>query len=361
MGGVIHVSTRKGLFTLVENNGAWSIGKTEFLGQNVNLTLDDGKSIWACLALGHYGPKIRRSDDRGATFKDVATPELPKVDEKTEPLKPGEKAPATSMIWALEITPSGKLWCGTIPGGVFTSTDRGDSWQLVTSLWQHPDRKEWFGGGADEPGIHSVLIDPRNEKRITLGVSCGGVWRSEDDGATWQLHGKGMFAEFMPPERREDPRIQDPHQLDACRAHPDVVYAQHHNGVFKSEDGGRTFRELKVVPSSFGFGVAVHPTDARVAWFVPGVKDETRIPVDGKLVVSRTRDGGATFEVLSRGLPTCPSYDIVYRHALDVDETGRLAFGSTTGGLWTSDDGGDSWTALDARLPPIAAVRFSPA
>jgi hypothetical protein len=106
--------------------------------------------------------------------------------------------------------------------------------------------------------------------------------------------------------------------------------------------------------------VAAHPTDANTAWFVPAVKDEKRIPVDGKLVVARTRDGGKSFDVLSNGLPQRHAYDLVWRHSLDVDETGdRLAFGSTSGGLWTSENGGDSWSAPEARLPPISVVRFA--
>jgi hypothetical protein len=266
------------------------------------------------------------------------------------------------MIWALERAsgPGSRLWCGTIPGGVFTSDDDGASWNLVTSLWEHPDRKEWFGGGADEPGVHSVLVDPRDPKKVSLGVSCGGVWRSEDAGSTWNVTGKGLFAAFMPPDRREDPRIQDPHRLAACKSAPDVVWCQHHNGAFKSEDGGRTFKELTFAPSTFGFAVAAHPHDPKTAWFIPAQKDEARYPVDGKLVTVRTRDGGATFETITKGLPQCPSYDIVWRHALDVDNSGeRLAFGSTTGGLWISEDAGSSWTELNARLPPVLAVRFA--
>jgi hypothetical protein len=62
--------------------------------------------------------------------------------------------------------------------------------------------------------------------------------------------------------------------------------------------------------------------------------------------------------VFDRGLPA-PSYDLVYRHALDVDPEGRyLAMGSTTGGLWVSDDGGESWRTISTALPPIYAVRF---
>jgi hypothetical protein len=75
--------------------------------------------------------------------------------------------------------------------------------------------------------------------------------------------------------------------------------------------------------------------------------------------VSRTRDAGASFEVLRKGLPQEHAYDLVYRHALAVDDTGdRLAFGSTTGGLWVSEDQGDSWAAVPARLPPVHAVTF---
>jgi hypothetical protein len=140
-----------------------------------------------------------------------------------------------------------------------------------------------------------------------------------------------------------------------------VLYAQHHNGVFRSADGAASWQQVAAVaPSKFGFAVAVHPKDADTAWFVPADKDERRVPLDAKLVVARTRDGGSTFEVLRRGLPQEHAYDLVYRHGLAVDETGnRLAIGSTTGGLWVSEDAGDSWRCLSAHLPPIYAVRFA--
>jgi hypothetical protein len=68
---------------------------------------------------------------------------------------------------------------------------------------------------------------------------------------------------------------------------------------------------------------------------------------------------GRTFTELTRGLSAEACYDLVYRHALDWDETGeRLAFGSATGGLWLSDDGGDSWQTISTYLPPIHAMRF---
>ncbi len=106
---------------------------------------------------------------------------------------------------------------------------------------------------------------------------------------------------------------------------------------------------------------AVHPRDADTAWFAPAVSDECRVPVDEQVVVARTRDGGASFEILRKGLPQTGAYDLVYRHALAVDETGdRLVMGSTTGNLWLSEDQGDSWRDLSTQLPPIDALRFVP-
>jgi hypothetical protein len=76
--------------------------------------------------------------------------------------------------------------------------------------------------------------------------------------------------------------------------------------------------------------------------------------------VTRTRDGGQTFDVLGTGLPQEQAYDLVFRHALDVDGQGEcLAFGSTTGSLFVSDDQGDSWQCVAQNLPPISCVRFA--
>ena len=114
-------------------------------------------------------------------------------------------------------------------------------------------------------------------------------------------------------------------------------------------------------PSTFGFAVVAHPRDPDTAWFVPGIKDEKRIPCEGRLVVTRTRDGGKSFEMLTNGLPQRHAYDLVYRHALAIDLTSgdRLAFGSTTGGLWITENQGDSWLCVTHTLPPIYAVHFA--
>lgn len=357
------VSTRKGLFTYQRGSGGWRGGAPAFLGENVTLSLPLRDQGWfAALNHGHFGTKLWYSPDAGRSWEERAVPVYPEGEQVlTGDGKPPRPA-SLQMIWSLEAGGSdrpGRLWAGTLPGGLFRSDDAGRSWTLVRSLWDRPERSFFFGGGYDWPGIHSICVDPRDSRRVSLGISCGGVWLTEDEGDTWRL-GEGLIARYMPPEMQTNPVAQDPHRLVQCPAAPDEMWIQHHNGVFRSHDAGKTWAEVPdVVPSVFGFAVAVHPRDPQKAWVVPAIKDEKRIPVDGRFVVSRTDDGGRSFRMLSRGLPEAAAYDLVYRHGLDVDDTGdRVAVGSTTGGLWVSEDQGESWQELSAHLPPIHAVRF---
>ena len=366
MSRTLLVSTRKGLFHVARDGAGWAVRDADFLGDNVSLTLTDRRdgSLYAALDHGHFGVKLHRRTAGG--WREIATPAYPPKPEGLEDNDMwGRPLPWTTLrIWALEaggVSRPGVLWCGTIPGGLFRSADHGESWDLVRSLWDHPLRRRWMGGGADQPGLHSICVDPRNPDHVWIAVSTGGIWFTDDAGATWSLRGEGMRADHVPPDTARDPIVQDVHCLVQCPADPTRMWVQHHNGIFVSSDEGRTFRELAgVAPSTFGFPVVVHPRDPDTAWFVPGIKDEKRIPVGGRLVVTRTRDGGRSFQALGDGLPDTHAYDVVWRHALAIDDSGnRLAFGSTTGNLWITEDQGDHWTAVSHTLPPIHAVRFA--
>ena len=365
MSGTLLVATRKGLFRLVRARDGWRLSPPAFLGDPVSAVLPrrDG-SVLAALDLGHFGVKMHASTDGGVTFAETGCPAFPvqtDVEKETEAVRTKPSPWQVQKIWSLEESADGTLWAGAIPAGLFRSADGGATWSLARDLWDRSERGEWFGGGYDHAGIHSIAPDPRRAGTLLVGISCGGVWRTEDGGATWCTAAKGMRAAYMPPEKAYEENVQDPHRVARCAAKPDALWAQHHNGVFRTTDGARSWTEIeKAGPSTFGFAVAAHPEDAGTAWFVPAVKDEKRVPVDGRLVVTRTRDGGATFDVLGKGLPERDAYDLVYRHGLDVDASGRtLAFGSTTGSLFVSEDAGDSWILVSAHLPPVYSVRFA--
>lgn len=349
------VATRKGLLTFVATGGGWRLARTDFPGVSVTTVLADRRdgALYAALKHGHFGCKLHRSEDDGRTWTELPAPAFPAE---------AAGSPALFQIWTLESGGAdrpGRLWAGAIPAGLFRSDDRGESWRQVRALWEVPEREKWFGGGYDDAGIHSVSLDPRDPDRVFVAISCGGVWDSRDGGAGWVLKGDGLIATYLPPELAGDKATQDPHRVVRCAVAPDTLWMQHHCGIFRSTDAGANWRQLKPPFDDFGFAVAAHPRGAGTAWFVPAIKDELRIPRDGALAVTRTTDGGETWQIFRDGLPQRDAFDLVYRHGLEVDETGEcLAMGSTTGGLWTSDDIGEHWQLVNAHLPPIYAVRL---
>jgi len=349
------VATRKGLLSLARKNGGWAVARTDFLSIPVTAVLRDPRdgTLYAALKHGHFGSKLHRSDDEGKTWVELPAPAFP---------ADAAGSPSLFQVWTLAAgaaSEKGTLWAGALPAGLFRSSDRGESWHLVSSLWNVPERAKWAGGGYDEAGIHTISSDPRDAKRLFVAISCGGVWETIDGAKSWKLHGKGMVATYLPPEQAGELESQDPHRVARCRAAPDTMWMQHHCGIFRSTDAGRTWTQLKLPGDDFGFAVAAHPKDPLTAWFVPAVKDEIRVPRDGQFAVTRTRDGGKTWDTLRAGLPQRDAFDLVYRHGLDVDTEGRqLAMGSTTGSLWVSEDAGEGWQLVNAHLPPIYAISF---
>jgi len=359
----ILLGTRKGLITLEAASGSgFELKRVDFDGIPVAFASRDPRTgrIWACLEHGHWGPKLHRSDVRGEVFEELEAPELPDDANGSADGSEGD-APAVGGIWC--ITPGGasqpeRIWLGTFPGALFRSDDGRASFELVKGLWEHSHRPKWFGGGRDTPGIHSILVDPRNHDRVLIGVSCGGVYETEDAGGSWRHRNDGLAADFLPEPSSEVG--QDPHCLALCASDPDVVWQQNHCGVYRSTDAGRTWMSIgdEDGPVRFGFPIVPHPDEPEVAWVVPAVSDEKRMAIGGALAVHRTDDGGKTWRAQTDGLPQKNAFDIVYRHAFDGDGE-ALAFGSTTGNVFFSSDGGERWASLGSHFPPVYSVRFA--
>lgn len=356
------VATRKGLFEFYRDQDGWHHDQISFLGDPVSMCLYDKRdgSIYAALNLGHFGVKLHRRSAQSRDWVEIAVPVYPE--------RPADSSDKTewklSQIWSMACAGAdqpGVIWVGTLPGGLFRSEDAGLSWQLQHSLWDMPARLNWFGGGNDVPGMHAIQIDARNSNIITVAVSCGGVWRSEDGGQHWESRTQGFRAGYVPPELAEDPNVQDPHSLSVCKLQPDVIWCQHHSGIWRSTNAGKSWQQIHTPEgiSDFGFIVAAHPRNPEVAWFVPMDSDQRRLPRDAALQVCVTRDGGKSFQSYRDGLPQHQCYDLIYRHGFALsDDAEHCLMGSTTGNLWASADGAVSWQAIAENLPPIYAVRF---
>jgi photosystem II stability/assembly factor-like uncharacterized protein len=283
--------------------------------------------------------------------------------------------PATlGKLWVIGFGRGGAVYVGTIPGGLFVSRDAGASFELNRPLWNDPSRggdlfegeakgeTKWFGTPASDgdfaPGIHSIVVDPRDPDRVLVAVSTAGVIETRDGGRTWHSANKGMTLEHTPEPDAE--WGHDTHYIEQCEGDPDHVWQQNHVGIYYSRDGARSWRKVSA-PSQgvhFGFPITVDAANGRTAWVVPARSDQQRMALDGGLFVARTDDGGETWQALRRGLPQELAYDVVYRHAL-ANAGGVVAFGSTTGNLYVSEDGGEGWTTVANNLPPIYAVRFA--
>ena len=385
----ILVGTRKGTFLVHDRNGRWRPSLAGHEGAGVNFVTSDSHSgtLWAALGHGHWGAKLSRSTDNGETWSDANQIKYPQGARYLGMAMPseddeGEGFPSTFTLkdatvlklWTIAFGQAGRIYVGTIPGGLFVSDDGGETFELNRPLWNHESRggdlfegegsghTHWFGTPASEagefaPGIHSIVVDPRDPDRVLVAVSTAGVLETRDGGKSWRSRNQGMLMDYLP-----DPSAEwghDPHSVVICRGDPDHLWQQNHCGVFYSSDGAETWKKVSKPEAGvhFGFPVAADARDGKTAWVVPGRSDMQRTTVDGGLFVARTEDGGESWEALRKGLPQENAYDVVYRHALDASGD-NLAFGSTTGNLYVSEDRGESWTTVANNLPPIYSVRF---
>ncbi|MFW5877199.1 MAG: WD40/YVTN/BNR-like repeat-containing protein [Myxococcota bacterium] len=380
----ILVGTRKGTFIVEREGGRWKPRLAGHAGVGVNFVACDPHSgtLWAALGHGHWGAKLSRSSDDGATWEDAPQIKYPEGARYLAPPDPGDEDPrgpvtikeATLLkLWCIAFGPPGRIYVGTIPGGLFVSEDGGARFELNRPLWNHESRggdlfdgdgsgvTHWFGTPASEgefaPGIHSILVDPRDSDRVLVAVSTAGVLETTDGGKTWHGRNQGMRMDYLPNPAAE--WGHDPHHIEWCPGQPDHIWQQNHCGVFYSADGAASWKKVSNPARGvhFGFPVAVDAVDGKTAWVVPGKSDNERMTIDGGLFVARTQDGGQSWEPLREGLPQENAYDVVYRHALDSRED-RLAFGSTTGNLYVSEDRGDRFQTVANNLPPIYSVRF---
>jgi photosystem II stability/assembly factor-like uncharacterized protein len=249
------------------------------------------------------------------------------------------------------------VWAGTEPGALFRSDDGGETFEFVRSLWEHPQREQW-GAGFGGQAVHTVVTDPRDPDAVTVAVSSGGVYRSRDSGASWEASNTGIKADFLPDPYPEFGQCV--HKIAADPVDPDRLYLQNHGGVYRSDDSGASWTEIgKGLPADFGFAVAAHPRRSGVAYVFPVNDGSDRYPPGYRCRVYRTDDAGASWTPLSAGLPRDEHYGVVLRDALRTDDAdpAGVYFGNRNGEVYASADEGDSWQLVAEHLPDVLCVR----
>jgi photosystem II stability/assembly factor-like uncharacterized protein len=351
---LVLAGTAKGLFMLRGNPGrsVWEVGGPYFDGHAVNAVAYDGRAgrrrLWAATQSMHWGAVLRSSDDVGRTWTNPEAANV-KFPEATKQ--------ALANIWQIALgADDDTLYAGVQPAALFASRDGGATWSLVDGLWEHPHREKWEPGGGGLC-LHTIVVDG---DRLVVAISTGGVYRSDDAGKTWRAASKGVRAEFMPEGQRLPEFGQCVHKVVRHPAKPDTLFLQNHWGLYRSDDGATSWKDIaNGVPSDFGFGMAIHPTKPDTVYILPLESDGFRVAAEAKLRVFRTRDAGATWEGMTKGLPQTRAFETVLRDALTTDacDPAGVYFGTRSGKLYASRDEGDSWNKVIDGLPAILCVK----
>lgn len=351
------VGTKKGAFVFTSDRGrkSWKMAGPFHQGKEIyRVTYDrrDG-TIFASVNDNHWGPTVARSRDMGKRWKISKTP--PKFTKGS--------GMSVERIW--QIVPGFEdepdtLYAGTAPACLFRSDDGGEHWTPNEAMLNHKTRRRWQPG-AGGMCLHTILLDRRRPKRVLVAISAVGTMRSEDEGASWKFQNKNVLADFLPNKYPE--YGQCVHKLAYNPGSPDVIYQQNHCGVFRTDDAGENWKDIRDnLPSRFGFPVAVDANQTRRVYVVPLEGDFSRIPPEGHFAVWASDQGGGDWVRLDNGIPKI-SYYTVLRDGMSVhqEDPGGLYFGTTTGHLFGSRDQGNSWERVTDGLPPILSVSASPA
>ena len=359
----VYVGTRKGGYVVESDKRRrkWSVLGPFHDGMDVFHMAPDPRRPGDAYALVNgvfFGPTVYRSTNHGHTWSEVATPLIPPK-SKRPPLD-GAPDPARfpiANLWHLEPGPASEpntLFLGVDPASLYRSDDRAKSWTPMDGLNQHESREKW-NPGAGGMCLHTILLDPTNPRKMYVGISAAGTFKSEDGGEHWKPANRGVRVSFLPDPTPEFGQCV--HHVVMDPKNSSTFYRQDHDGVYVSHDEMESWRHVGgSLKSDFGFVAAAPTAMPGSAFFVP-LMGMARTTWEGGLQVYRWDDKPKKW---SRTVnpKKFPGQFGTHREGMAADalDPAGIYLGTTTGQLFVSPDAGKSWLLVPHQFPAIHSV-----
>lgn len=379
------VGTRKGAFILTSDGKRqnWQVNGPYFAGWEIyhlKGSPADPNRLYCSQTSSWFGQIIQRSSNGGQTWETPGGEKMPEpgrlpaglsnkfvydTSEATgKPLTTHQWYDGTQhpwefkRVWHLEpsLTDPNTVYAGVEDAALFRSSNGGRTWEEFAGLRGHGTGPKWQPG-AGGMGLHTILLNPKDPKRMVIAISAAGAFRSDDAGQSWKPINRGLYSKYLPDPTAEVGHCV--HHIAANPVRPNTLFMQKHWDVMRSDDAGDHWTKVSGnLPTDFGFVIDVHAHEPDTIFVVPIKSDSEHFPLEGKLRVYRSRSGGNEWEPLTQGLPQKDCYVNVLRDAMAVDslQPCGIYFGTTGGQLYCSADGGDSWNPIVRDLPAVLSV-----
>ena len=214
-----------------------------------------------------------------------------------------------------------------------------------------------IGPAVTSGRVIAFAVDPNNRARYFVGVASGGVWKTENAGTTWTpvFDGEGAYSIGAVTLDSNNSSVVwvGTGENNAQRS---VGYG---DGVYKSEDGGKSWKNVGLKTSEHIGKIVVDPRDSNVVfvaaqgalWSAGGERGLYKTTDGGKTwkaVISISENTGVTDVAIDPSNP-----DIMYAAAwMRRRHFYTLVDGGAESAMYKSTDGGETWTKLKSGLPP---------